>query len=31
MLDADMVDAKNWSHDQTVALMETFLREEGLA
>jgi benzoyl-CoA reductase subunit B len=31
MLDADMVDAKNWSHDQMVALMETFLREEGLA
>ena len=31
MLDADMVDAQNWSHDQMVALMETFLREEGLA
>jgi benzoyl-CoA reductase subunit B len=31
MLDADMVDAKNWSHEQMVALMETFLREEGLA
>jgi hypothetical protein len=31
MLDADMVDAKNWSHEAMVALVETFLREQGLA
>jgi benzoyl-CoA reductase subunit B len=31
MLDADMVDAKRWDHDTMVALMETFLREQGLA
>lgn len=31
MLDADMVDAKDWSHERMVALMEDFLRREGLA
>jgi benzoyl-CoA reductase subunit B len=31
MLDADMVDAKDWSHERMVALMEDFLRQEGLA
>jgi hypothetical protein len=31
MLDADMVDAKDWSHERMVALVEDFLRREGLA
>jgi len=31
VLDADMVNAKDWSHDRMVALMEDFLRAEGLA
>lgn len=31
MLDADMVDAKDWNHERMVALMEDFLRQEGLA
>ena len=31
MLDADMVDAKNWNHEAMVALMEEFLRAQGLA
>jgi hypothetical protein len=29
-LDADMVDAKNWSHLQMVSLVENFLQEQGL-
>ncbi len=28
MLDADMVDAKNWSRDQAVEQVEHFLRRE---
>jgi hypothetical protein len=31
MLDADMVNARNWNHERTVALMEDFLRRERLA
>jgi hypothetical protein len=30
-LDADMVDAKQWSRDAMVATVERFLREQGLA
>ena len=29
-LDADMVDAKNWSHEQMVSLVEEFLNANGL-
>ncbi|CCA90973.1 2-hydroxyacyl-CoA dehydratase subunit D [Novosphingobium sp. PP1Y] len=31
MLDADMVDAKNWDHDRMVSLVVDFLKEKGLA
>jgi benzoyl-CoA reductase/2-hydroxyglutaryl-CoA dehydratase subunit BcrC/BadD/HgdB len=31
MLDADMVNAKDWNHERMVELMEEFLRERGLA
>ncbi|MEL1251324.1 2-hydroxyacyl-CoA dehydratase subunit D [Aurantiacibacter gilvus] len=31
MIDADMVDAKVWDHDRMVAMVDGFLREEGLA
>ncbi|MEP7313025.1 MAG: 2-hydroxyacyl-CoA dehydratase family protein [Pseudomonadota bacterium] len=31
MLDADMVDAKNWDHEAMVTLMAEFLKREGLA
>ena len=31
MLDADMVDAANWDHGRMVALVESFLREQGLS
>jgi benzoyl-CoA reductase subunit B len=31
MLDADMVNAKDWDHERMVALMEGFLRAQGLA
>ena len=31
MLDADMVDAKQWNHEQMVGLVEDFLRREGRA
>jgi benzoyl-CoA reductase subunit B len=30
-LEADMVDAKNWSHERMVQLVENFLGENGLA
>ena len=30
-LDADMVDAKNWSHEQMVSLVEDFLVRQGLS
>jgi benzoyl-CoA reductase subunit B len=30
LLDADMVDATNWSHERMVALVEEFLTREGL-
>jgi hypothetical protein len=30
-IDADMVDAKNWSHLQMVSLVENFLSEQGLS
>lgn len=30
-LDADMVNARNWDREQMVGLMESFLRERGLA
>ncbi|QZH74266.1 MAG: 2-hydroxyacyl-CoA dehydratase [Erythrobacter sp.] len=30
MIDADMVDAKNWNHDEMVELVADFLRREGL-
>jgi hypothetical protein len=29
-IDADMVDAKNWSHGQMVSLVEQFLKASGL-
>ena len=29
-IDADMVDAKNWSHEQMVSLVEEFLKAHGL-
>ncbi|WP_305097687.1 2-hydroxyacyl-CoA dehydratase subunit D [Croceibacterium aestuarii] len=31
MIDADMVDAKNWDHDRMVGLVADFLAERGLA
>lgn len=31
MIDADMVDAKNWDHDRMVTLVGNFLTEKGLA
>lgn len=31
MIDADMVDAKNWDHAKMVGLVESFLVEKGLA
>ena len=31
MVDADMVNAKDWDHERMVTLMEGFLREQGLA
>ncbi len=31
MIDADMVDAKNWDHDKMVGLVSRFLEEKGLA
>ena len=31
MIDADMVDAKNWDHDRMVQLVAQFLSERGLA
>ena len=31
MIDADMVDAKNWDHDRMVAMVADFLAERGVA
>ena len=31
MIDADMVDAKNWDHDRMVGLVAEFLAQRGLA
>jgi benzoyl-CoA reductase subunit B len=31
MIDADMVDAKNWDHAKMVGLVSDFLQEKGLA
>ncbi|MBO9669898.1 MAG: 2-hydroxyacyl-CoA dehydratase [Sphingobium sp.] len=31
MIDADMVDAKNWDHDHMVAMVADFLKERGVA
>ena len=30
MIDADMVDAKNWDHDRMVGLVAQFLSDRGL-
>ena len=30
-LDADMVNSRDWNHDRMVGLVESFLREQGLA